>query len=314
MFDESLSPNKVQILLSIFFVLLFCSYYHIETSLIKSGKYQNDFYKKHTKLSITPSQTQLLQRHSSHSDSSSYLPLSLLSNKNKNKISANDLSACKAVSHVPFRGQAQHDHTLYEKLFSNPDRCGGTIIEIGAIDGAMFSNSWFYEKALHWKSILIEPQPDNYKKLMTNRPNAINIQTAVCDDRFGDRSFRSRPGALSGLVHTMSDGHKNRFHMERDNVIKVPCTPFSKILHDHSILRVDILFVDVEGAEIEVLQTMDWNVPVLVWIVELDGHNVEKDMNVRNILHSNGYCKVEDWDIYMFCTDCVKRDEFYMQC
>jgi len=265
MLDKILGPNKFQILLSVFFVLLFCSYYHIETSLIKSGKFhQGDFHKKHTKLTVEiPETPQILQR---HSHTSPFVPSPLTAHNTRTKISANELPQCTAAPNIPFKGQAQHDYVLYEKLFSKPDRCKGTIIEVGAIDGAMFSNSWFYEKALHWKSILIEPQPENYKKLLVNRPNAVNVPTAICDDRYGERTFRSRPGALSGLVHTMSEGHLNRFHMDRDEVIKVPCTPLSKILHDNDVHRIDALFLDVEGAEVEVLNTMDWNIPVMVWI------------------------------------------------
>jgi len=303
MLSKLLGARKGEILLSIFFIVLFCSYYQLETSLIKSGKFnQGGFQTRHTELSSSNE----LRIHPQQSPSN-----------NIQRISATDLAACKAAPNIPFKGQAQHDLVLYEKLFSKPDRCEGTIVEVGALDGSMFSNSWFFEKALNWKALLIEPQPDNFEKLVRNRPNAINVETAICTtDKFGNsnKSFRSRPGALSGLVHTMSEGHFNRFNMNRDDIIQVPCAPLSQVLHDHQIHRIDVIFVDVEGAEIEVLNTMDWNIPVLVWIVELDGNDTDKDMSVRRVLNKNGYCKVEDWDVNMFCRNCVRRDEFYRPC
>ena len=45
----------------------------------------------------------------------------------------------------------------------------------------------------------------------------------------------------------------------------------------------------VEGAELIVLQTMDWSIPVLVWTIELDGSNPTKDRAVRALLRSKGY-------------------------
>ena len=45
----------------------------------------------------------------------------------------------------------------------------------------------------------------------------------------------------------------------------------------------------VEGAELTVLQTMDWSIPVLVWTIELDGSNLTKDDAVRALLRSKGY-------------------------
>ena len=52
----------------------------------------------------------------------------------------------------------------------------------GALDGIRFSNSLFFEKFANWTSLNIEAGERNYKGLVTNRPNAINIQVALCND------------------------------------------------------------------------------------------------------------------------------------
>lgn len=41
--------------------------------------------------------------------------------------------------------QYYEDLTLFETFYSNPPKCGGTIVEIGGFDGKTFSNSWFFE-------------------------------------------------------------------------------------------------------------------------------------------------------------------------
>ena len=58
--------------------------------------------------------------------------------------------------------------------------CNGVIVEMGALDGIKFSNSFYYEYALGWKALLIEALPSNYKRLVVNRPNASTVHTAMC--------------------------------------------------------------------------------------------------------------------------------------
>jgi hypothetical protein len=58
----------------------------------------------------------------------------------------------------------------------------------------------------------------------------------------------------------------------------------------HSILRdithIDIFILDVEGGELEALQTMYWNIPGDFWVIELDNSNSEKDRAVSDLLLS----------------------------
>ena len=50
-----------------------------------------------------------------------------------------------------------------------------------------------------------------------------------------------------------------------------------------------LLSLDVEGAELIVLNSMDWSIQVHVWMIELDGTNPAKDDAVRGLLRSHGY-------------------------
>ena len=55
----------------------------------------------------------------------------------------------------------------------------GFYIECGANDGVNQSNTWFFEKKLKWRGILIEPVPDLFKELKKNR-NKNNIFINKC--------------------------------------------------------------------------------------------------------------------------------------
>ena len=50
--------------------------------------------------------------------------------------------------------------------YTNPPKCPGTIVEIGALDGQLFSISKFFEDYLGWRSILVEANPYNFKMLV----------------------------------------------------------------------------------------------------------------------------------------------------
>ncbi|KAI2504359.1 hypothetical protein MHU86_10124 [Fragilaria crotonensis] len=86
---------------------------------------------------------------------------------------------CTANLSVPFYSQYSEDTRIFHKFAEDP-KCGGVVVEIGGLDGITFSNSWFFEYALHWKALLIEASADNYAKMVVNRPNATNVFGAVC--------------------------------------------------------------------------------------------------------------------------------------
>ena len=63
----------------------------------------------------------------------------------------------------------------------------------------------------------------------------------------------------------------------------------------------DFLSLDVEGGELQVLESLNFNVTAFgVVIVEADGSNATKDQLVRDLLEANGYSymgpiKQNDW-------------------
>ena len=57
---------------------------------------------------------------------------------------------------------------------------------MGALDGITFSNSHVFHEAKHWSGVLIELNPDNYSKLIVNRPPSSEqavVNAGVCDTK-----------------------------------------------------------------------------------------------------------------------------------
>lgn len=61
--------------------------------------------------------------------------------------------------------------------------CGGKYLEMGALDGVTYSNSFVFEAALEWDGLLIEITPPSLKKLQSNRPFNVLVHAGVCETR-----------------------------------------------------------------------------------------------------------------------------------
>jgi hypothetical protein len=75
---------------------------------------------------------------------------------------------------------------------------------------------------------------------------------------------------------------------------------------------VDLWSLDVEGAELEVLKTVDFSrLSVKVLMVELDGHNQEKDQAVKDLLAGVGFTalpKTQENDLNHYNTIFIHKD------
>lgn len=173
-----------------------------------------------------------------------------------------------------------------------------TVVEMGANDGLHMSNSHFFSNTLGWRALLIEGNPDVYERIATHRPEAEHVNALVGNPRNfppdGRAPFFSfyRPGdaekrntardwetGLSGIASPNSSNealrsvaHAQRY-AARNGVAfrkhRLDVRRFSSLLDESHIGKIDVLFLDVEGAELSVLQTLNFqNNPVGILVVE----------------------------------------------
>ena len=67
-----------------------------------------------------------------------------------------------------------------------------------------------------------------------------------------------------------------------------PMAAFELVRKDHVVSRVDLFSLDTEGAELEVLRTSNWSVPIGALVVEQDAFHRTKDDEVRALLLRRG--------------------------
>lgn len=184
-----------------------------------------------------------------------------------------------------FNSQNGEDIYIYNN-FINKYTPDGVFVELGAMDGYVYSNTLFFENEFGFDGVLIEPT-NQYERLIVNRPKCKNVNLAVNYD--DTPSIFIGNGACGGLLSSSNVDAMNRHRVDMNDKYYVKCAPFGKILRDNKIEYIDLLSIDVEGGELIVLETMDFNIPVFVIIIEMDGNNAKKDEKCRDILKKQGF-------------------------
>lgn len=192
-----------------------------------------------------------------------------------------------------YYSQSGEDEFLNNNYFKN--KKNGVYIELGALDGVLYSNTKFFEDNLNWKGILIEPHPHKFKNLISNRPNnyLYNNLVSCSTENVVFRFFVDNYSGVSGVEETLPKEHFNNFfnsiNEPQDRVLIKPKT-LTEIIKSTDIKHINLLSLDVEGHEYEVLMSWDFSVPIDVILIEtLGGSQIEKEQLCRDILIKNGY-------------------------
>lgn len=209
------------------------------------------------------------------------------------------------MNDLQYYSQFKQDWYLDNKVFNKKE--GGTFIDIGANDGISLSNSYFFEKNRGWNGICIEPLPDTFQKLLSNRK--CTLVNACISPEEGFKDFLSISGSsemLSGLIDKYDQRHIDRIEAEIEynggskSIIKVPCFTLKSILEQNNIEIIDYCSIDTEGGEFEILESIDFNE------IEIQAFTVENnygDKNIKSLLKSKGYKFIHK----------EKCDEFYIK-
>jgi len=190
--------------------------------------------------------------------------------------------------------QCGEDIFLNDHYFKN--KKGGHFIELGALDGVLYSNTKMFEDSLQWEGVLIEPHPYQFEKLQRNRPCCHLFHSLISNrtDELIFKYFLDGHAAVSGVKETLPEILLELFHenteweyLSKGEIYIKPQT-LTDILKKTPFQHFDLLSLDVEGHEYEVLQSWDFSIPIDVILIESLGV-VEKDEQCAEILTRNGY-------------------------
>ena len=173
------------------------------------------------------------------------------------------------------------------------DQNDGLYVDVGAHHPKRFSNTYlFYKRG--WRGINIDAMPGSMKLFHKMRPRDINLEMGVANQEGSLNYYVFNEPALNGFSFELSEERnkaKNPYHIK--DVIKVDVKPLRQILDCHLVegKGIDFLSVDVEGFDLEVLQSNDWSKYrpkfVLAEVLNSSLHDLDQDPVVRFMRDQN---------------------------
>ena len=214
-----------------------------------------------------------------------------------------------------FNSQHKQDMLLELSVFKGYKN--GFFIDIGAHDGVTINNTLYFEKYNNWSGINIEPIKKVYDKLVVNRPNSININCAISNND-GTAEFLSNDGyteMLSGLKDNFDPRHLERLQKENNQMgsttqtITVITKKLETICDEYNIIHINYLSIDVEGAEFEVIKSINFD-KIFIDIIEFENNYDDTSGPIIQYLENKNYIIIhKSLDIFMIHENSIFNKE-----
>ena len=180
-----------------------------------------------------------------------------------------------------YKSQYKQDEFLNSQVFFGQRE--GIFIDVGAYDGFDISNTYFFEKTLRWTGVCIEPSPQSFELLKENR--SCILENCAIGDIEGNLDFVNITGwasSASGFddeTKKISKTAKDSVEQHGGNweIIKIPTFRLDTILNKHKLRLVDYMSIDVEGFEINVVKSINWDDYYVRYLT------VEKNVSINEV-------------------------------
>ncbi|XP_062576207.1 uncharacterized protein LOC134238098 [Saccostrea cucullata] len=159
--------------------------------------------------------------------------------------------------------QAGQDEMVYNIL----PKENGFYIEMGAFDGKHLSNTLWLERQHHWLGLLIEANPDLCRQIDSHMRHAWRLCGCISNNQ------KNVDFVKDDVFGALKDLEKHENLLSNPEVIKVQCYRLRAVLDKIGIHHIDYFSLDVEGAELLVLESIkddliSGKVRVDVWTIE----------------------------------------------
>lgn len=154
--------------------------------------------------------------------------------------------------------QAGQDKRIKETFFRN---CAdGFFLEIGAFDGVTGSNCLHFEKFMGWDGIAVEPSKTQFAFLQKNRRcQTINKAVGFADETVDFIEVVEGMYMLSGVDSEDFAATKSLIENDKKNrTVSYQIETVSVMEMVGERREVDFMSLDVEGAELKVLESIDF--------------------------------------------------------
>jgi FkbM family methyltransferase len=175
-----------------------------------------------------------------------------------------------------------------------PKNYRGFYVDVGAHHPYRISNTYLLHK-LGWKGINIDANPETIQLFEKARPHDINLNVGVGRIDTMSTYYTFSDPAVNTFSQTDAEHWKKKTFLEFLGTTTVQIRPLDKILEEYlprESQSIDILSVDVEGLDLEVLQSNNWEkYSPRVIVAEDHDFNLEQMSKnpIYNLLREKGY-------------------------
>jgi FkbM family methyltransferase len=199
---------------------------------------------------------------------------------------------------------------LHEFALIHPS---ATFAEIGANDGRQHDHLQPYLFEGRWRGVMVEPVPYVFERLQRNYAGVegVALENAAITDHDGEVPFFHLVDATDAERAQLPDWYdgigsldkgfllKHAKHMPdiADRIVErtVPALTFESLIVKHELFELDLLVVDVEGADWHVLRGIDLDAWQPVLVIYEHFHLTPADREAaRAHLDSAGYATREE--------------------
>ena len=185
------------------------------------------------------------------------------------------------VNYIQYTSQLGQDRTVLE-YFGNIR--GGFFVELGAHDGVELSNTLVMERDFAWNGLCIEPNPETFERLRTNR------KCLCCNGLISDSNGKDVEFCISreNAMYSGSKGSMSR--PENATVVNLKTYTLTHVLDLVNAPRViEFLSLDTEGTELDILRGVDWERYRFLYMCIEHNYEEPRRTQIRQFLEGKGY-------------------------
>ena len=182
------------------------------------------------------------------------------------------------------------DDILLNKLIN--ETTPGVYLDVGSWEPKQYSNTYFFYLR-NWKGICVDPNPELVKKYKKIRPKDSFVNIAIGDSKDKIDYYLLDDEYSSMNSFDLEFIKKHKIEDKIKEILKIPTISIEALLDKELSLgdRLDFFDIDVEGHDLKVLKTNNWQKyrPKIV-VVESD-MSIVQDLNseLTTYLDSVGY-------------------------
>lgn len=135
----------------------------------------------------------------------------------------------------------------------------GVYVDVGAFHPKLFSNTYlFYKRG--WSGVVIEPRPEAQKDFEKCRPRDKFVGMGVGKKKDVLEYYEFRDGAANTFSKEQAEKNIEEAGRKMIKKVNVAVMPLRDILSSCGLegTTIDLMSVDVEGMDLEVLESNDW--------------------------------------------------------